>query len=121
MRRYKDVIESNKARRFEISRQQWTTYRNFLHMYLDIERMLIASNLASKLPSPIMVDCHGNEVLYEPNCYGCKVTTKFHYPQCCIVMDEVGADLNMMNDGSIGGARYLSRKGDVAKMNATKN
>ena len=35
-------------------------------------------------------------------------------------MDEVGSDLNMLNDGFIGGKKFLSRKGDTAKICATK-
>ena len=35
-------------------------------------------------------------------------------------MDEVGADLNMMNDGHIGGMRFITRKGNNATLNCTK-
>ena len=120
MRRYKDIIASNRGRRFEISRQNWTNYRNFNNMYLDVERMLVDAKLASPLPEPIWMNKDGFRVETEEEAYGCKVQTSFTLPQCCLVMDEVGGDLNMMNDGFIGGKKFLTRKGDVAKMNATK-
>lgn len=120
MGRHKNIIESNKGRRFEIARQNWTNYRNFLNMYLDIERMLIDANIATKLPSPSWMDENGIPTQSEDAAYGCKVSTQLDFPQCCIVMDEVGADLNMLNDGAIGGTKFISRKGNIAKMNATK-
>ena len=88
-------------------------------MYLDIERMLIDANIATKLPSPSWMDENGIPTQSEDAAYGCKVSTQLDFPQCCIVMDEVGADLNMLNDGAIGGTKFISRKGNIAKMNAT--
>ena len=89
-------------------------------MYLDIERILVDAKLASTLSEPTWMDQFGNIVESESESYGCKVSTQLHLPQCCIAMDEVGADLNMLNDGSIGGSKFLTRKGVLAKMNATK-
>ena len=120
MRRYSDIIEANKGRRFEIQRNHWTVFRNFLNMFLDIERMLIQSRLAEQLPTPIYMDNKGNVVDGVRKSFGCKVECQFNLPQICLVMDEVGGDLNMMNDGHFGGKKFLTRKGDVAKINSTK-
>ena len=38
MRRYSYIIESNKGCCFEILRSQWTVFRNFLNLFLDIEK-----------------------------------------------------------------------------------
>ena len=35
-------------------------------------------------------------------------------------MDEVGSDLNMMNDGHLGGMKFITRKGNNAIINSTK-
>ena len=89
-------------------------------MFLDIEKMLIQSRLAERLPEPIYMDKKGNEVEDVSNSFGCKVECKFNLPQICLVMDKVSGDLNMMNDGHFGGKKFLSRKGDNAKINLTK-
>lgn len=34
-------------------------------------------------------------------------------------MDEVGGDLNMLNDSHQGGMKYVCRKGETPKINAT--
>ena len=59
---HSDIIESNKGHSFEIQCNQWTVFCNFLNMYLDIERMLIQSRLAERLPVPVFMDSQGNEV-----------------------------------------------------------
>ena len=35
-------------------------------------------------------------------------------------MDEVGSDLNMMNDGHLGGMKFITRRGNNAVINSTK-
>ena len=120
MRRYSDIIEANKGRRFEIQRNKWTVFRNFLNMFLDIEKMLIQSRLAKRLPQPVYMDKNGKEVENVSDSFGCKVKCKFNLPQMCLVMDKVGGDLNMTNDGCFGGKKFLTRKGDTAKINLTK-
>ena len=117
--RHKDVLDSNKGRRFELNRTKWTNYRNFLHMYIDVEMLLVEAKLASTLESPVWKN-KKNETVNENDSYGCQVTTDLHLPQCCVVMDEVGSDLNMMNDGHLGGMKFLTRKGNTAIINATK-
>ena len=82
--------------------------------------MLVDAKLASKLLQPCWMNKEGVRVELEKDAYGCKVQTQFNLPQCCLVIDEVGGDLNMMNDGFIGGKKYLCRTGDTAKMNVTK-
>ena len=111
MRRYKDIIESNRGRRFEAARHNWTNYRNFSNMYLDIERILVDTKLAHHLPEPVWMNNLGEVVQNHAKSDGCKVQVSLDIPQCCLVMDEVGSDLNMLNDGFIGGEKFLSRKG----------
>jgi hypothetical protein len=38
----------------------------------------------------------------------------------CIVLDEVGSSLSMVNDGHIGGAKYICEKGDEPKTPSSK-
>ena len=89
-------------------------------MFLDIERMLVDARLANTLPEPVYMDNLGNEVNDVEKSFGCKVQTNFNLPQLCLVMDEVRGDLNMMNDRHFRGKKFLTRKGDAAKINATR-
>ena len=77
-------------------------------MYLDVERIMCDAHVAHKLDHPVWMDQFGNEVQNKEDSYGCKVSTILTLPQCCIVMDEVGGDLNMLNDGHEGGTKYVT-------------
>ena len=112
-------IRSNRGRRFELNRAKWTSFRNFHHMYHDVESLMVEANVATSLDSPMFMDEYGNEV-NENLSYGCKVQTRLDLPECCIVMDEVGGDINMINDSYVGNMKFLSRPGQVPKINATK-
>ena len=120
MRRHKEVIDSNKGKRFEAMRTSWMNYRNFSHMFDDIEKIMIDARVADKFSSPVYMNSKGDIVDNVQESFGCKVTTSLNLPELCIVMDEVGGDLNMLNDGHSGGAKYLARKGDTPKINSTK-
>ena len=72
--RFNDILESNKGRRFELNRTKWTNYRNFLHMYMDVEKLMVDARLATKLDEPVWVN-EQNETVSEIESYGCKVQT----------------------------------------------
>jgi hypothetical protein len=38
----------------------------------------------------------------------------------CLVLDEVGSNLNMVSDGHVGGKRYICEKGDEPKTPSSK-
>ena len=74
---------------------------------------------AHYLPQPTWMDQEGNCVDVTKS-FGCKVQAKLDLPQLCIVMDKVAGDLNMLNDGHQGRTKYISCKGETAKINVTK-
>jgi hypothetical protein len=51
---------------------------------------------------------------------GLKVKVDLKRPDMCVVLDEVGSNLNMLNDGHIGGKRYVCEKGDEPKTPSCK-
>lgn len=120
MKRHEEIIDSNKGKRFEALRTKWLRYHNFSHMYDNLEKIMIDARVASRLPSPVYMDSNSNIVKDVAQSYGCKVNVGLNLPQLCITMDEVGGDLNMINNGHSGGTKYLCRKGDTPKINATK-
>ena len=89
-------------------------------MFDDVEKIMVDARVASRLPESVLMDKYSNVVDDVSKAYGCKVETSLDFPQCCIVMDEVGGDLNMLNDGHQGGTKYVCRRGETPKINATK-
>ena len=84
--------------------------------------MLKESRLAERLPAPVYMDNLGNKVNDIEKSCGYKVETTFSLPQLCLVINKqvTRGNLNMMNDGHFGGQKFLTRKGDTAKINAAK-
>jgi hypothetical protein len=94
-------------------------YKYFNRMYKDVEEELVAAGLAVKLESPIWMDGNGVEV-EEEKAIGMKVATKLNHPDMCVVMDEVGCNINMTKDGHVNGTRFVVDKNDEAKQKASK-
>ena len=94
MKRHASIIDSDKGCRFEVMRTKWLLYCKFLHMCDDIENIMIAACVASPLLSPLWMNDACSIVDSVNESFGCKVETSLNLPQCCIVMDEVGRDLN---------------------------
>ena len=78
-------------------------------MFDDFDSILVSARLAHYLPQPIWMDQEGNCVDVSKS-FWCKVRANLDLPQLCIVMDEVGGDLNMLNDVHQGGTKYILRK-----------
>ena len=83
MKRHKDKIVSKRGQRYELNRQKWTTYANFVHMYSHCINEMVEAGVAVELDSPVWMDRAGNEVEDEADAYGCKVTHKVIRPESC--------------------------------------
>ena len=79
--RFKEILDRNKGRRFELNRSKWTNYRNFLHMYLDVEMLMVEAKLATKLDTPVCKNEYNVNVSKESDADGCKVSTELNLPQ----------------------------------------
>ena len=119
LKRHKDKLTTNKGRLFELNRTNWTLYRNFRDMYIDVERHMVDAKVAETLNEPSWMDKDGN-IVSECESYGMKVSTKLTHPHCCLAMDETGGDTSMMKDGAAGGEKYIGRKGQAVKRPAGK-
>jgi hypothetical protein len=119
LRRNSERISTKRGRKFELDRSNWTKYRNFLSMYEDIEEELVQAGLAVKLDPPIWMDEKGSHVEEEKS-VGMKVKTKLLRPEMCIVMDEVGCNINMTKDGHVNGTKFVVARKDEAKQKASK-
>ena len=56
MERNKDKIVSKRGQKYELSRQNWTTYTNFVHMYHHCIDEMIKAEVAVKLDVPVWMD-----------------------------------------------------------------
>jgi hypothetical protein len=53
---------------------------------------------------------NGEMVSNKSEAYGCKVTTELTRPDMVITMDELGCNTSQINDGHVGGTRYVVGK-----------
>lgn len=66
---------------------------NFHNMYNHIIEELVDALLVEELHSPVWMNKDGTEVS-ERNAHGRKVTHKITGPDYCLVMDELGGNIN---------------------------
>jgi hypothetical protein len=70
---------------------------------------LIDAGLAVRLETPVYMDQFGDHVEGEKRktkIKGLKVKVDLlRRPEMCLVLDEVGSNLNMVNDGHVGGQK----------------
>ena len=118
MKRNKDKIVSRRGQRYELNRQKWTTYSNFVHMYNHCINEMVDAGVAVKLDDPVWMNRAGKECS-EEEAFGCKVTHKIIRPDMCICGDEVGGNLSMKGDGNEGGKLLLGERGCVAQEKAS--
>jgi hypothetical protein len=117
--RNEKTIQSKKGRKFELDRSNWTKYRNFKNMYDDVEAEMIEAGIAHKLTSPVSCDAEG-KLVDEKYGVGMRVKVKLNCPDMCVMLDEVGCNLNMAKDGHTGGTKFVVGKDMEAKTKATK-
>ena len=73
MKRQGHKIMSSRGQKYELDRQNWSTYRNFKHMYKHVIDELVNAGIAKKLEVPIWMDRYGNECSQD-EALGYKVT-----------------------------------------------
>ena len=75
MKRNKSKIVGKRGQKYELSRQNWTTYNNFVQMHNHIIGELVDAGLAVKLDHTIWMNRSGKEC-DESEAFGCKVHHK---------------------------------------------
>ena len=114
LKRYKNQIVSKRGQKYELNRQNWTTYANFSNMYNHAIDAMVDAGLAVKLREPVWMDRNGN-VCSEEDAFGCKVHHKLLRPDMCVCGDEVGNNISMKGDGHAGGELLLTAKKSVGQ------
>ena len=121
MRRNKSKIVGKRGQKYELNRQNWTTYNNFVQMYKHIIDEMVDAGLAVELDEPVWMNRDGN-ICPEHEAFGCKVHHKVIHPELCFCGDEVGGNISMKGDGHHGGELLLAEKGTIAqRKSSTRN
>ena len=118
MRRNRNKIVNVVGKKYELTRDKWTTYGNVRSMYEHIIDELINAKIAIKLDTPVWQDAEGNDC-EEHKAVGCRVTYRILKPEYCIVGDETGGNLSMKGDG--GRNKFLCARGDVPRNKTSGN
>ena len=114
MRRHKNQIVSRRGAKYELNRQNWTTYANFSNMYNHAIDAMVEAGIAVKLDVPVWMDRNGN-VCSEEDAFGCKIHHKLLRPDMCVCGDEVGNNISMKSDGHAGGELLLTARKSVGQ------
>ena len=102
MKRNRHRIVSKRGQKYELDRQNWTTYANFADMYNHCAIEMEHAGVAKRLDKLIWMTKDGVECNVD-DAYGCRVTHTITRPEMCLCGDEVGANICMAGDGHVGG------------------
>ena len=81
---------------------------------------MVAAGVAKVLKSPVWNDKEG-KICEEATAYGCKITHQITHPEYCVVMDEVGGNINQTGDGDVGTEMYLCERGNIPQGKVSKS
>ena len=118
LKRNKAKIVSKRGQKYELNRQNWTTYSNFVNMYNHTMSEMVDAGVAKQLNKPVWMDRMGN-ICNEEEAFGCKIFYELVRPDMCLCGDEVGGNLSMKGDGHIGGKKLLTANGKVTQVQAS--
>ena len=118
IRRNKHKLVSKRGQKYELNRQKWTTYANFVDMYSHTYQEIVDAGVAEELLEPVWLDRDGKECPEEKS-FGCQVTHQLIHPELCICGDEVGGNLSMKGDGHVGGQLLLTAPGSVPQQKSS--
>ena len=83
-------------------------------MYDHIEKILLKSNIAKKLNTPLWMTQDGEITDDETAAFGLKTTLLIERPDLGLVLDECGCNLSQEGDNKNGGELYLTGVNDKA-------
>ena len=81
---------------------------------------LIKEKFITILEEPDWQYKYRNNVEFEFEAYGGKLTSKIIRPDMVLIGNEVVGNLDVTGDGHIGGEKFLSEKGCITKIKATR-
>ena len=104
-KRWEHKLVSKRGQKFAMDRNNALTYPNVRQMYEDVYESMVEAGVAKKLTEPDM---------NQPGTFKCHY--ELTHPEMCLVVDEVGANLNQKDDGHIGGQKFMCEVGAVPQL-----
>ena len=104
-KRWGHKLVSKRGQKFAMDRNNSLTYSNMKQMYDDVYDSMVDAGVAIKLDQPLN---HHTGKLH--------VNYKLTHPEMCLVVDEVGANLNQKDDGHVGGQKFMCEVGAIPQM-----
>ena len=107
-KRWEHKLVSKRGQKFAMDRNNALTYSNMRQMYEDVYESLVEAGVATKLPAPMLT---------EPGNLKCNYQVT--HPEMCLVVDEVGGNLNQKDDGHVGGQKFMCEVGAIPQLKAS--
>jgi len=114
-KRWSHLLTFKRGQKFALDRSAALTFCNINKMYDEVYDAMVECKVASRYDTPIYSTNNGSIATEWSQKFGLPCTHKIDYPEMCLVVDEVGADLSQKGDGHIGGAKYACEKGTHAQ------
>ena len=81
---------------------------------------MVESGIAKRLETPVWMDQNGN-IVGEKDALGKMVDYSLKHPECLVFVDEVGNNMNVKDDGRVGGEKKIGAKGERAQQTVASN
>ena len=82
----------------DVKRRTWVTQENFENMYENVYKTMVEAGVAEELEEAIQLDA------------GLPTKYKLTVPDHVLFVDETGSNTNQLNDGRVGGERFILPK-----------
>jgi len=111
MARSRSQICSTWGQKYKLDRSIWTTYANFVDIYkYNLE--MVNAGVVDILISPEWQDKEA-KLFDESLVFGYEDTHKLKHQDYCVVIDEVGVNINIKGGSYIRGEMYLTEVGVI--------
>jgi hypothetical protein len=122
MKRHGPYLDSSVGRKFAVDRSDWLKPGYLQDMYDSIYKIFEEAGVASHSNVPVAYDFSGRIVqLGSPFQYGLTSNIIVEHADHILFGDETGINTNQLDDGRVGGTRYIVPRGCVPLVQANKS
>ena len=102
-RRHDDILYSGSGETQASTRKDWSTHLNFKKIYNLVYDRMKEARILEALDEPVWINCKGDIVMSAEEALVMKVTHRVKHPEYMLLVDEVGNNTNMKDDGEVKG------------------
>ena len=112
MRRNKDQLENRRVQKQHQLIKYWTTHENFVTMYDRVYPAMVDAKVATPMDESdyYFINRYGTLVTTQEEAADRQIKHHICHPQYVIFVDQLGTDINQMDDGNNGGQSYIRIK-----------